>query len=181
MKRAFLLLMLAISGISILPLPCHAGPTGWRSVGIRGGGGTADVDTFYLYEGFAAYQLPWGWRGDSGWRISTQAAISAGVLEGEGDSGFISTIGPSFPFGKAGFPLEGDVGVSVAFLSRDTFGNRDYNGNAQFVSHIGLTYRLGSRWGLGYRFQHMSNAGLNGSRNPGINMHLIGVSWFLMQ
>ena len=70
--------------------------------------------------------------------------------------------------------LEG--GVSPTFLSQYEFGSRDFGTDIQFTSHIGLNWDFAPHWRLGYRFQHMSNAGL-ASKNPGLNMHLFGVSY----
>ena len=82
---------------------------------------------------------------------------------------------------KTGFPLELDLDISAACLSRDTFGNRDYHGRLQFISHAGIDFRVTRRLALAYRFQHMSNGGLNGSQNPGMNMHMCGLNWYLAQ
>ena len=150
-----------------------------RSIGARAGlSATATENYFHQYEAYAVCGLPWEWRTQSGWGVAPQLDLTAGLLRGEGRSAFIGSAGPGFNFGKKGFPLELDLGVSAAALSRDRFGNKDYNGTLQFISHAGLDFRLGSRLGLGYRFQHMSNAGLNGSANPGLNMHLLGLSWY---
>lgn len=134
----------------------------------------------YLHqlEGFAVYQLPWELRARSGFGAATRFGVTAGMLKGNGDYSFIGSAGPGFTLGKTGFPLELDLGISVTFLSYDTFGRRDYNGQVQFSSHGGVNYRLTKRIGLGYRIQHMSNAGMNGCRNPGLNLHLVGVTWY---
>jgi hypothetical protein len=48
----------------------------------------------------------------------------------------------------------------------------------QFGSHIGLGYRFGAKrsYEIGYRFQHISNAGIK-KPNPGINFHQVRVQY----
>jgi len=169
---------------TVLALCCYPGHLAaaenfWSSIGVRGGL-SADGKDHDLIQGdaFAVYQLPWELRSRSGWGVGTQLELSAGVLHGSEKYGFIGSAGPALNLGRPQFPLALDLGLSVAVLSRDTFGDRDYNGYGQFISHAGVDYRFSRTLGLGYRFQHMSNAGLNGRHNPGANMHLFGLSWY---
>ncbi|WP_328745311.1 acyloxyacyl hydrolase [Geomonas anaerohicana] len=130
-----------------------------------------------IMEGFASYQLPWSLRSKGGWGVSTEVALTAGTLSSGDDRGFVGSLGPAFDIGNPN-SLELDLGVSIAILSRDRFGGRDYNGIQQFISHAGVIYHFTPAFALSYRFQHMSNAGLNGGINPGLNMHLFGVNWY---
>jgi hypothetical protein len=172
-------LVLAILTFCCHPGCCSAAEARWQSIGVRGGLTLIDTAHYaHQYEGFAVYQLPWEARSASGWGVSTQVGMTAGILNSGGEDGFIGSLGPAFGLSKTGVPLEVDAGVSLAILNRDTFGSRDYNGKAQFISHGGLTYRFCERFGLGYRYQHMSNAGMNGGTNPGLNLHMIGIYWF---
>ncbi|WP_136524058.1 acyloxyacyl hydrolase [Geomonas ferrireducens] len=177
MKSTFLLL---IAALALLPMTERSAAAGsWGPLGIRGGVSADGKDnSAYLIEAFGTYQLPWGLRNKAGWGVWTEAAITAGTLSTEEDNGFIGTLGPAFRFGNPDFPVELDLGVSIAIISRDRFGLKDYNGIQQFVSHAELIYHFTPGFGLSYRFQHMSNAGFNGGPNPGINMHLIGVDWY---
>jgi len=52
----------------------------------------------------------------------------------------------------------------------------DFGERFQFTSHIGLIWYLTDRVSLGYRFQHMSNAGL-ASPNPGLNLEMLELSY----
>ena len=156
-----------------------ADPLDIKSAGVRGGlSAIAREKYFHQYEAFAVFRLPWALRSSSGFGIATLFDLTAGVLRGEDRSGFIGSAGPAVSLGKPGFPLEMDIGISAAGLSRDTFGNRDFDGNLQFISHVGINYRFSPRVGIGYRLQHMSNAGLNGNGNPGLNMHLLELNWY---
>lgn len=171
-----LLLLLAVAFCPVHPAQAESnrGPFGLRG-GFAADGKDKNAAQLEL---FGRYQFPWSLRSRGGWGVATQAELAAGVLRSQGEYGFIGSIGPSFAIGKSTFPLQLDLGISVAVLSRDEFGSRDYNGYAQFISHAALIYRVTPNLGLSYRFQHMSNAGFNGSTNPGLNMHLFGVSWY---
>jgi hypothetical protein len=46
----------------------------------------------------------------------------------------------------------------------------------QFTSHLGVNWDFAPHWRVGYRFQHMSNAGL-ATPNPGLNLHIFSVSY----
>lgn len=174
----YLLLTLLFLGL------CHTSPAlaegGWGPFGIRGGfAADAKDSNTTQYEAFGEYELPWSLRSKGGWGISTYLALTAGVLKSQGEYGLIGSLGPSFSLGNPQvFPLELDLGISVALLSRERFGTRDYNGIEQFISHGGLIYHINRHLGLSYRYQHMSNAGFNGSPNPGLNMHLFGINWY---
>lgn len=177
--RPALYLLLVMLGLSTSPARTSAAEGRLGPVGVRGGFAVDSKDKgAKQFEAFATYRFPWELRSGSGWGISTRASLTAGALKSQGEYGFIGSLGPAFGIGNPGFPVEIDVGVSGAVLSRDTFGTRDYNGNWQFVSHGEIIYRLIPSFGLSYRFQHMSNAGFNGKKNPGLNMHLFGANWY---
>ena len=182
MRRILPLLLFTAIGLCCSPGPCAAAEAMWNSVGLRGGLSADDKDhNLREFEAFAAYQLPWELRAGSGWGIGTQLQATAGFLNSAGDYGFLASLGPALMLGKTGFPLEIDLGFSGGILTRDTFLDRDYNGYWQFISHGGLNYRFGETLGVGYRYQHMSNAGINGNSNPGVNMHLFVLYWYLDQ
>ena len=58
----------------------------------------------------------------------------------------------------------------------DTFGTLDIGGGFQFISRVGVDWRIEEDWRVGYRYEHTSNAGLN-EPNPGLNFHVLGVAW----
>lgn len=177
--RLFATLLLVIFWLFLSPLPA-AGAGSLGPFGIRGGFAVDGKDkNATQLEAFGIHQLPWSLRSKGGWGISTNVELTAGALRSQQEYGFIGSLGPSFWIGNPAFPVEADVGISVAVLSRDKFGIRDYNGIEQFISHAGIIYRINHHLAFSYRFQHMSNAGFNGSPNPGLNMHLFGVSWYL--
>ena len=180
--RSIRFLLLVTFCVSCYPGHCGAADTFLRSVGVRGGlSATGTESYFHQYDAFGVCGLPWEFRTRSGWGVLTQLDFAAGMLTGEGRYGLVGSAGPDFSFGKTDFPIELDLGISAAGLSRDTFGNKDYNGHLQFISHAGIDFRVTHKLGLAYRFQHMSNAGLNGWQNPGLNMHMFGLNWYFAQ
>jgi lipid A 3-O-deacylase len=68
----------------------------------------------------------------------------------------------------------GEAGIGAHLLSRSHIGDKRLSTNFQFGSHAGLGYRFGTKaqFDVGYRFQHLSNAGIR-RPNPGINFHQV--------
>jgi hypothetical protein len=158
---------------------CEDEDQGFRTFGVRGGlSATERVEFFHQYEAFFRYGLPWSVRNESGWGVAMQLNGALGALHGGGETGFIGAVGPGMIISKAGgkgFAL--DIGGDLNFLSRDTFGQVDFNGVLLFDGHVGVAYRFPFGPGIGYRFQHMSNAGLNGAHNTGLDLHMVELSW----
>jgi hypothetical protein len=177
-KIAASILFLISIVITISPCRCRAADDGWQAVGIRGGiSATPKHEFFHQYEAFAVYGLPWEWRASSGWGLVPQLNTTAGALISEGETVFIGSAGPGLSLDKTGSGLALDAGVNVVVLSNDTFGEQDFNGLLQFMAHVGLTYHVDGGMGLGYRFQHLSNGHIYGRGNPGLDLHMVGLSW----
>jgi hypothetical protein len=181
MKIVRLLLPVLVC-LAYSPATSNAADAMFRSVGLKYGiSATATENYFHEYAAAAVYQLPWEVRSNSGWGMSTLVDMSAGSLRGEHQAGFLGSAGPAFGFGKKGFPVEMDAGVSAAYLGHPHYGGRDLNGHIQFITHVGFDFRFGDRFGVEYRFQHLSNAGINGDVNPGLNLHVLGLNWYFAQ
>jgi hypothetical protein len=159
---------------------CEDQEQGWTAFGVRTGfEATKRRNEFHQYEMYATYGLPWSIRRASGWGLAVQANVSAGVLHGAGESGFIGTLGPGLIFDKPGGGFAADLGGDICVVSQHRFGNVDFNGNPLFEGHLGVAYRFAGGPGVSYRFQHMSNGGLglHGDINTGLDLHMFGVSW----
>jgi hypothetical protein len=102
--------------------------------------------------------------------------MSLGWLEGHSENAFMSTVGLCLRLRRPELPIELDVGSTPTYLSQHQFGSTDISTDFQFTSHVGINWDLMEHWRLGYRFTHMSNAGIK-EPNPGLNMHVLGVSW----
>jgi lipid A 3-O-deacylase len=67
-----------------------------------------------------------------------------------------------------------EAGIGFHFLSRTSLGDKRFSTSFQFGDHIGAGLRFGAKgqYDFGYRFQHLSNAGIKRPNN-GINFHQV--------
>jgi len=148
-----------------------------ESVGARGGlSASSSGSDFHQAEGFVNFNLPWAWDLGREWHLQSRLDLSAGWLGDSGHDAAIGTVGPSLLLRREPWPVSLEGGVSPTFLSNYEFGAKDFGTYVQFTSHVGLNWDFAPHWRIGYRFQHMSNAGL-ASKNPGLNMHLFALSY----
>ena len=149
-----------------------------ESTGVRGGSsyGVSWTSVFMQVEAFADWNLPLRTESDSGWFLQTKLNLTVGGLSGNGVDAVTGTLGPALSFGKRRFPLSLEGGISPTLISAYRFGTIDFGRELQFTSYIGLNLELTEHWRLGYRFQHMSNAGMAAS-NPGLNMKMFALSY----
>jgi lipid A 3-O-deacylase len=148
-----------------------------ESVGARGGiSANLTGMSFNQAEFFANWNLPWTWDLGREWLLASRLDFSAGWLADHDDNAFIGTLGPTLVLNRERLPVSFEWGVSPTLLSQYAFGSRNFGTYIQFTSHLGLNWDFAAHWRLGYRLQHMSNAGL-GSHNRGLNMHLFGLSY----
>jgi len=164
-------------GVAII-LNVSVGKSSWANdfrlfeAGIQGGFNSSNNnEDFVQVEAFVTYLLPWKLTLGSGWLLGTILNGSAGALNGGRDTGFIAILGPGLMLAneKGGFALFG--GVSPTLMSRHEYGLEDFGGIFQFTSYIGLSYLFKDHFGIGYRFQHMSNANIY-DENPGLDMNM---------
>ncbi|HVV00555.1 MAG TPA: acyloxyacyl hydrolase [Verrucomicrobiae bacterium] len=147
------------------------------SVGVRGGyDAERTSDHLSQTDVFGNWDLPWSLGQQDVWRLQTRLEASAGWLGKRSHNAFIGTIGPGFIISFHNFPLSIEGGVSATALSEDRFRPQNFGSLFEFISHAGLNYDIGEHWRIGYRFQHMSNAGI-AHPNPGLNMHMFSVSF----
>ena len=153
-------------------------------VGFRGGLNSktfgippTEKENFVQYDVFAAVALPGHWKYDSGWEISFRMNGSMGLLRGGGNEGFISTLSPGIVFRKPEWRLTIDGGPGVAFLSQEKYGRQDIGGPVQIVGHGGLSIDLTEKVSIGWRFHHISDAGLYGGKNRGVDLHLYELTY----
>ena len=148
-----------------------AGTFSLATAGARGlGRANPKSQTFEQAELFAGFDLPWRLGSASGWHLQTRLDLSAGALHGRSDDAFIGSVGPDFVVRHGGFPVHLWFGVSPTILSRTEFGGMDFGIPFQFTTHAGLNWEISRHFGVGYRYQHMSNANLS-HKNPGLNLH----------
>ena len=158
-----------------------AAEEGWQEAGVRMGIEAGPKhEYFHQYEAFAVYGLPWEWRTSSGWGLASQFSVSAGALDGGNETGFIGSFGPGLAFNKPDNGIALEAGINADLLDRRQFGRQDFGSILLFGAYLGLSYRFDSGLGIGYRLLHLSNGHIfypNGDPNPGLDMHMISVSW----
>ena len=147
-----------------------------NAIGIRLGISNFNEEDFLSYELFGLYGLPWYWKvgRNKNWIIQTMLSYSVGVLTQSDDSGFLATIGPVILLNHTPTGLIFDLGSGIALLSDEKIGNHDFGGSFQLTAHAGISYRVFQNIAVGYRFFHISDAGINNGK--GLNRHLLELS-----
>ena len=131
---------------------------------------------FRLAEGFVDCNLPLSWRLGNNFLVKTRIDFTVGWLGGGGKEAATASAGPTFVLRYKDLPLSLEGGSSSTLLSRHEFGDQDLGGPFQFNTHIGLSWDVTRRWRIGYRYDHISNAGIY-RPNPGLNLHTFAVSY----
>jgi lipid A 3-O-deacylase len=131
---------------------------------------------FYEADAFTDWDLPWNADLGGRWRLQSRLDSSMGWLGEAAANAVIGSVGPTLVFARENSRVSFEAGVSATGLSRSDFRDKNFGQPLQFTSHAGLNFDIASRIRLSYRLQHMSNAGLS-SHNPGLNMHMFGVSY----
>ena len=148
-----------------------------ESVGVRGGiAANYSGRDFEQAEIFGNWNLPWSLDLGKEWHLQSRLDLSVGWLGDSRVNAAIVQLGPSLVLNRERFPLSMEGGVSPTVLSEHAFTAKNFGTLVQFTSHVGVNWDFSPHWRLSYRFQHMSNAGLD-SHNPGLNMHLLGLSY----
>ena len=133
--------------------------------------------------------LQWDWKTrflqGANWHVGGYWDVGIGYwnnnnsLPGQHDELFEFSVTPVFrlqPNGLAG--LYAEAGVGAHLLSHSSIGDKRMSTAFQFGTHVGFGYRFGAKsaYEVGYRFQHVSNAGIK-TPNPGINFHQLRVQY----
>lgn len=141
--------------------------------GVRIGGSTdGGREQLTAGEIYSRHALPWTWRPTDGSRLTTHLEGAIAVLDGRGDTGAALSAGPVGVWAGDGGHWRFEIGIKPTILSEDRFGTRDLGGHFHFTSHVGIRYQLHPKFSVGYRVQHISNAGI-ASPNPGLDLHLL--------
>jgi len=174
-----LLLIFFMGGM--VPPSALAAESGWNEAGVRMGFQVNSKEVYFRqYEAFAVYGLPWEWRTVSGWGVAPRVDVSLGVLEGAGQVGLIGALGPALTLDKPDGGFSTDLGINADILERRHFGRQDFGRILQFGAYLGVNYRFASGIKIGYRLQHISNGHIlypKDTPNPGLDMHLFGLSY----
>lgn len=158
----------------------------WAIDGISIGRGINDNTRIDITRLSIAWDPHLQWSSEGDWCVVRYWQLDLGYWESSPDlrnSGSLVefAITPVFRFinkAQAGLQpwLEGAIGAHL--ISETMIADRDLSSTFQFGSHIGAGIRFGDnkQYELGYRFQHLSNAGIKG-KNDGVNMYLVRVGY----
>ena len=137
------------------------------------------TEDFKAYDVSANFGLPWKSYSTSGWGMGTRLMASTGILRGAGKNALVVSLIPELTLGSEDARFTLDLGAGGSLFSRHRFGTQDYGGPFQFALTLGVGIPLYKKLGLGYRFLHYSDAGVNGSDTTGADFHMIEFSYRL--
>lgn len=125
-------------------------------------------------------RLPWERDLGTDWVLGTKLLTSGGVLNAAQETNGIFTLVPvDVLIGRKDGLLSFDMGIGGALLTDHKYGVQNFGGAFQFVWTFGVTSRFLGPLGLGYHFQHYSDATLYGSHSRGGDFHLFElIYWF---
>jgi hypothetical protein len=129
-----------------------------------------------MSEAFLDCNLPCSFELHTNYLMRFRLDFSAGWLGRSGDNAATTSAGPTLVFQRRGVPLLLEMGAGSTLITRHDFGNKDLGGPFQFTTHVGVSWQATRHWRFGYRFQHMSNAGLE-HPNPGVHLHTFACSY----
>ncbi|HOB97155.1 MAG TPA: acyloxyacyl hydrolase [Verrucomicrobiota bacterium] len=176
-RSSLFLLFLLVLSESVVRARVRADEGVWESVGARCGiSSHSSANRFIQTELWAAWNVAPSQDLGRSWSLRFQFDSSAGWLSGRGADSFVGAVGPVLEIGRERLPVSLRGGISPTLLSRDSFGNKDFGILFQLTSHLGVEIHVLPHVDIGYRFQHMSNAGLC-LHNPGLNLHMFSLSY----
>ncbi len=148
-----------------------------ESAGLRAGASpTSNGHDFHQFEAFVNANLPWHWDLGKDWWLQTRLDFSAGYLGRTSEDTAVVAVGPSILARRDRLPFSLEAGSRPTFHSDYDLGTKNFGEPFQFTTHVGVNLDLGAHIRLGYQFQHMSNAGIDG-HNPGLNLHMLKLSY----
>ncbi len=139
--------------------------------------GEQQPEEFQEYDVAANFGLPWERYSTTNWGMGTRLMASAGIMRGGGETALVVSLIPELTLGSEDGRFTLDLGAGGALISRHRFGTQNYGGPFQFALTVGIGVPLYKKLGLGYRFLHYSDAGVNGSDTIGADFHMIEFSY----
>jgi hypothetical protein len=133
---------------------------------------------FHLTDVAAVFKLPWSWPlGGSPWSLETRLITSAGLLTAAGESGLMLTVVPELALSGWEGLVTFDAGAGAGFFSNYKFGMQDFGGPVQIVATVGVRVNPFSHAYTGFRVQHFSDAGMDGSSSLGVDMYIVELGY----
>jgi len=151
-------------------------------------GYSPDEDASGAPQDLALIEAGWRWRFDGHQTVddffakghidfSWAVEPAAGLVCGDAEA-FEASVVPYVHFRPLGWEsvvpwLEGGIGIAYTGLRNYGLGSRvTFSDNVG----VGVSFGDGLRWSVGYRFRHLSHAGIFGSPNDGLNAHFLTLS-----
>jgi hypothetical protein len=133
---------------------------------------------FHLTDVAAVFKLPWSWPlGGSPWSLETRLITSAGLLTAAGESGLMLTVVPELALSGWEGLVTFDAGAGAGFFSNYKFGMQDFGAPVQIVATVGVRVNPFSHAYTGFRVQHFSDAGMDGSSSLGVDMYIVELGY----
>lgn len=142
--------------------------------GLRLGYGTENGSDMFSAEAMLYLDSNWEWALNESLKLELEPETSIGLINGHGNTAATVHLGIAASIESTNWPVELVFSSGPTLLSDDTFDTFDMGGHFQFTSGAGFDWNLSDEWSLGYRFQHISNGGIE-SVNPGLNLHVLSV------
>ncbi|PXA04480.1 hypothetical protein DDZ13_04705 [Coraliomargarita sinensis] len=165
-----------LCALPLLAVSAHAGEFEWSDLALRVGFDAENRVDVKSYELISTLDSPWSWTISDRFEVDLGLEFGLGALDGEGETAFLGHLGPALEIEFGDFPLELIVSSGPALLSEHEFDNLDLGGSFQFMSAVGFDFEVTDEWTLGYRYLHISNAGLH-DENPGMNLHALSLAY----
>jgi len=153
--------------------------TGRLAIGTRYGtnAGTNERGAVDRVDVFGSWRTPYTWELTPGWDIGARLNASVGAIRSQGETGAVGTFVPALAISDTDNNISFELGAGLALFSKWEYGSvEDFGGPLQFVLDGGVNFRVYKHFGLGYRFQHWSDAGIYGAKR-GVDMHMIEFSY----
>ncbi len=155
-------------GVFRLPLVGEIDEFGVRYAVARGGFDGLTQQAF-----FVDFKLPRSWRVWNDVTVAARLTVEAGRFEFGSEHRAFASIGPSIRFTSDAPRVARfvDFGISPTIIDGSIYGDKDFGTSFNLTTHVGLGLRFGRAKNqvLKFRFQHISNGGINND-NPGVNM-----------
>ena len=162
--------LLLISVVLIEPLQAQI-----TSFGFRTGVNTfRQNNRFRQYEIFVDTDLPYQKLLTQGISIQSKLELTGGVLQDFSENSMVFSAGPGLELDFIREYSFIEAGISPTFITKHSFRTNELGGLFNFTSYAGIYFSPLKFLIAGYRFQHMSNAGIY-QPNPGVNLHIIEI------
>lgn len=171
---------LALLGLILCKTAAQAGSTGehdfFETVGTRFGFGNNRGTRITDFEFFATSRPLRSWDFSREISASLHFETGLGLLSHRSDESFVARAGSVLDVSFGDSPIHFVVSANLAYLSDHRLGSLDLGSDFQFLSAAGFDWRISDRWILGYRWEHISNAGIT-SLNPGLNLNTLSIGF----